>query len=187
MSARPLTAAGRTPAANSAPIDIPETTPMMIRSMAGGTRVETPPAAANTAVAYALGYFLRSMAGSATEPIAAVLALGEPEIPEKNNVEKITISASPPGMRPTNTSAMSMMRRAMPPCDINVPASTNSGMASNGNESRPARNFCGRTIRNSGELYSRPAIAEMPRAMPTGTDSSKVMTSVAAMTRPMDC
>ena len=100
-------------------------------------------------------------------------------------VEKITISASPPGIRPTNTLAISIIRRAMPPCDIRVPARTNSGIASNGNESSPAKNFCGRTTRNSGELYSKPAIADMPSEIPTGTDNRSVTTRVTTMARPI--
>ena len=83
MMARPSTTAGTIPAAKSAPIDIPATTPMMMRSMAGGTRVDTPPAAAKMAVANSAGYFFCRIAGNAIEPIAAVFALGEPEIPEK--------------------------------------------------------------------------------------------------------
>ena len=152
MMASPRTTAGTIPAANSAPMDIPETTPMMMRSMAGGTRVETPPADAKTAVAKATGYFFSRMAGSAMEPIAAVFALGEPEMPENSITERMTTSPSPPGRRPTKSIAISTMRRAMPPCEINVPASTKSGTANSGNESRPARYFCGRTMRNSGEL-----------------------------------
>ena len=173
------------PAANSPPIDMPATTPMMIRSIAGGTRVDTPPAAANTAVAKSLGYFLLSMAGIATEPIAAVLALGDPEIPENKHVDTMTMSARPPGIRPTKTIAMSTIRRAMPPCDISDPARTNSGMANSGNESSPATNFCGRVIRNSGELYRSPARADTPSAIATGTESRSMTTSVMKATSPM--
>ena len=68
----------------------------MIKSIAGGTRVETPPAAAKTAVANSGGYFNFFIAGIATEPIAAVFALGDPDIPDISNAEKITTIASPP-------------------------------------------------------------------------------------------
>ena len=152
IRARPSTIAGVMPAANRAPIDIPETTPMMIRSIAGGTRVETPPAEAKTAVAKAGGYCRWRIAGRATEPIAAVFALGEPEMPENSIVDRMTTRPRPPGKRPTNCIARSTIRRAMPPCEMSEPARTNSGTASSGKESRPARNFCGITIRNSGEL-----------------------------------
>jgi hypothetical protein len=83
--------------------------------MAGGTRVDTPPADAKTAVAKAAGYFFFFMAGSAMEPIAAVFAAGEPEIPENIMTERITTSPSPPGRRPTKSIAISTIRRAMPP------------------------------------------------------------------------
>ena len=42
---------------------------------------------------------------------AAVFALGEPEIPENSIAERITTTPNPPGIRPTNTMAMSTMRR----------------------------------------------------------------------------
>ncbi len=114
---------------------------MMIRSIAGGTRVETPPAEAKTAVANAGGYFRCRIAGRATEPMAAVFALGEPEMPENSIVDRMTTRPRPPGRRPTNCIARSTIRRAMPPCEMSAPASTNSGTASSGKESRPARNF----------------------------------------------
>ena len=51
MIATPFTTAGKIPAAKSPPIEILAMTPIIIRSIAGGTSVETPPAAAKTAVA----------------------------------------------------------------------------------------------------------------------------------------
>ena len=51
-------------------------------------------------------------------------------------------------------------------------------------ESRPATNFCGRVMRNSGELYSNPARADTAKAMATGTDMRSMMTSVMKATSP---
>jgi len=109
--------------------------------MAGGTRVDTPPAALKIAVANSGGYFILRMAGIATDPIAAVLALGDPEIPDINIVEEITTKPNPPYILPTKTIARSTIRLANPPCDINCPASTNKGIAISGNESSPDKNF----------------------------------------------
>ncbi len=111
----PSTTAGTIPAAKRAPIDIPATTPMMMRSMAGGTSCETPPADANIAVANAGGYPFSRIDGIAIEPIAAVFAAGEPEMPENIITETTTTSPSPPGRRPTKSIAISTIRRAMPP------------------------------------------------------------------------
>ena len=102
MIATPFTTAGKIPAAKSPPIEILAMTPIIIRSIAGGTSVETPPAAAKTAVANSGGYFNFFIAGIATEPIAAVFALGEPEIPDISIVENITTKANPPRICPTN-------------------------------------------------------------------------------------
>ena len=74
--ARPFNAAGTTPAAKRPPIEMFATTPMMMRSIAGGTRVETPPAlgvrwpSANGARVLSFA----SSSGRATEPMAAVFA-----------------------------------------------------------------------------------------------------------------
>ena len=111
----PSTIAGTIPAANNAPIDMPATTPMMMRSMAGGTSWETPPAEANTAVAKAVGYPFSRIDGNAIDPIAAVFAAGEPEIPENIMTARTTTSPNPPGRRPTRSIAISTIRRAIPP------------------------------------------------------------------------
>ena len=89
MSARPLTIPGRRPAANSPPMEMFATTPIMMRSIEGGTSCEVPPAAAINAVAKGRGYLRFSISGSVTEPTAAVSALADPQIPEKNMVERI--------------------------------------------------------------------------------------------------
>ena len=94
--ATPFTIAGNIPAANSPLIDMLAITPIIIRSIAGGTSVETPPAAAKTAVANTGGYLSFFIAGIATDPIAAVFALGDPDIPEISKAEKITTRARPP-------------------------------------------------------------------------------------------
>jgi isopentenyl diphosphate isomerase/L-lactate dehydrogenase-like FMN-dependent dehydrogenase len=75
---------------------MPDTIPIIIKSIDGGMMEAVAPEAAKRAVAKAGGYFLLSISGIVVEPIAAVSALAEPQTPEKNIVERITTNPSPP-------------------------------------------------------------------------------------------
>jgi hypothetical protein len=98
------------------------------------------------------------MAGSVTEPIAAVSALEEPEMPENSMVASTTTRPRPPRIPPTNTVASATMRRAMPPCPMMAPDRMNSGMARSGNESMWAR------VLNAYAAPSMPAHIRRKRA-----------------------
>ena len=69
-------------------MEMPETTPIMMRSIDGGIIDAVAPDAASSAVAKGLGYFRLSISGMVVAPIAAVSALAEPQTPEKNIVDK---------------------------------------------------------------------------------------------------
>src|SRR3954447_20095075 len=60
-------------------------------------------------------------------------ATADPVTPPKNIEATHTICARLPGNQPTNTSAISTRRRAMPPRAIRVPANTKKITASSGN------------------------------------------------------
>ena len=142
---------GKIPAANNPPIDMPETIPIMIRSIDGGIIEAVAPDAAKRAVANGFGYFLFSISGIVVEPIAAVSALAEPHTPEKNIVAKITTNPSPPFTLPTNIKQKLTILAAIPPLPIMVPAKINIGIARRVKLLMPVRNFWGARTNNSGE------------------------------------
>ena len=75
--------AGRKPPKKSAPIETPATPAYTTMAMQGGTRMPMLHAAQTMAAARAGSYPACFMAGIITEPMAAVSAAVEPEIPEK--------------------------------------------------------------------------------------------------------
>ncbi len=141
MNYRAFTKPGKNPAAKSPPIEMLATTPIIMRSIEGGTIVAVPPAAANRAVAKGGGYLRFNISGIVIEPIAAVSALAEPHTPEKNIVPKTTTIPKPPRTRPTSTNDMFTMRPAIPPCPIIVPAKIKRGIANSVKESMPLSTF----------------------------------------------
>ena len=86
---------------------------MMMRSIEGGTSWEVPPAAAINAVAKGRGYLRFSISGSVTDPTAAVSALADPHIPEKNMVERIATIPMAPRILPMKSIARLTMRVAI--------------------------------------------------------------------------
>ena len=64
-----------------------------------------------------------------TEPMAALSAMAEPEMPPKIIEAPTTTMPSPPGMKPKAARAKPMMRRPTPPRLISSPATMKSGMA----------------------------------------------------------
>ena len=155
------------------------TTPIIIRSIEGGTSCDVPPAAAIIAVANGVGYRFFFIAGIVTDPIAAVSALAEPQTPEKYIVETIDTIPSPPRNLPTKTIARSIILCAIPPWPIIVPAKINRGIASRVNESIPDIYFCGRKIKKSGDITKIAANEANPRDIAIGTER----TSKTAKTR----
>ena len=187
MRANALTTDGRIPAAKRPPTDIFATTPMMMRSMDGGTSDDAPPAEAKRAVEKSVGYLFLFISGNITDPMAAVFALPDPQIAPKKNVEIVTTIPRPPRIRPKNTSVRSTIRRAIPPYDMIAPAKIKNGMASNVKESNPDINFWGKNIKKSGSkaIYMRPARAEIPRAIPIGTESNRAAKKTINITIPI--
>ena len=141
MSARPLKIPGKMPAANNPPIEMPETIPIMIKSIEGGMIEAVAPDAAKRAVANGFGYFLFNISGMVVDPIAAVSALADPHTPEKNIVARITTKPSPPLTLPTKIKQKFTIRAAIPPLPIIVPAKINIGIARSVKLLIPPRNF----------------------------------------------
>ena len=137
-------------------------------------------------MAKGFGYLRFAISGSVTDPTAAVSALAEPQIPEKNIVERIATMPIAPRIFPTKSMARLTMRVAIPPRPMMVPARMKSGIASSGKESKPASTRCGKMMRKSGESQRIPASAAMPSAIPIGTEKASVRTRVTAITSPMD-
>ena len=115
-------------------MDMFATTPIRIKSVDGGIRVEVAPAEASRAAANCGGYPCRRRPGSVTFPIAAVSADDEPEMPWKNSEATTMAEPRPPRPRPTVMFATSISRAAMPPSDMIAPAKINRGIVRNGNE-----------------------------------------------------
>jgi hypothetical protein len=76
------------------------------------------------------------------EEIAAVDAAPDPETAAMPIPATVATSIRLPVIQPTSATEKSMMRRAMPPCSMMIPASTKNGMAMIVNESRPAYMRC---------------------------------------------
>ena len=185
MRAKAFTKPGKKPAAKRPPIEILATTPIIIKSIEGGTIVAVPPAAASKAVAKGAGYFRFNISGIVIEPIAAVSALAEPQTPEKNIVPKTTTMPKPPRTRPTRTKDMFTIRPAIPPWPIIVPAKIKSGIANKVNESMPLRIFCGKVTKNSGEMMNKPTEVAIPKEIAIGTDAIRQISNTARTSTPM--
>ena len=99
----------------------------------GGIRIACTDPLTVTAVEKSRGYPLRSISGISTDPMEAVSATAEPEMPPKNVEARIFTSDNPPRTKPTSTLAKATRRRDMPPSAIRAPASTKKGMASSEN------------------------------------------------------
>ena len=100
--------------------------------------------AATGAAAVAVGqsewttaYLGAAIAGTTSEPIAAVSASAEPETPPNMRQEATVTMPRPPGRKPRAVRVKLTIRLPMPPCDSNSPANMNSGTAISRNGSTP--------------------------------------------------
>lgn len=83
--------------------------------MLGGMMQPIVPAEEMTAAAKSGLYFFSTIIGTMKEPMAETVAAAEPEIAPKNMQATTVTIARPPVMKPTKHSAMSTMRREIPP------------------------------------------------------------------------
>ena len=77
---------------------------------------------------------LRSIAGPRMRASIAASATAEPETPPISADTTIATCARPPVIQPVSALASAMIRSVMPDEFIRLPASTNSGTASSGND-----------------------------------------------------
>ena len=80
------------------------------------------PAAAIKAAEKALLYPAFSISGSMMAPMAAVVAMPEPDSAAKNAQEITATIARPPRTQPTRLEAKSTIRLEIPPASIRAPA-----------------------------------------------------------------
>jgi hypothetical protein len=112
------------------------------------------------------------------EPIAEASATEEPEMPENSTSEATTTMPRPPRIWPTIAEASATRRREMPLVSISAPASTNSGIATNGNGSMPDIIFCA-TVSSGMPSVMKPAIVASAMLNATGMPSTSSATNTA--------
>ena len=87
------------------------------------------PGTATDASANRLSYPASIIAGTIILPIAAQVAVGEPDNAPKIMQDRIDTTPNPPGIHPRIASQKSVSLLEIPPEDIRLPASINNGMA----------------------------------------------------------
>ena len=102
------------------------------------------------------------MAGIMIDPMAAVSAAVEPEIPEKKISETIETIPRPFLKWPTRALARLTSLSEIPPVSIKAPARMNRGTARRGKESHPVKIFWGRMTRGIFPFNRRPKIEARP-------------------------
>ena len=75
--------------------------------------------------------------GMISDPMAAVSAIAEPEIPPNSRQETTQTTPSPPGMKPKRVTAKATMRLPTPPLESSSPPKMNNGTAIRRNGSTP--------------------------------------------------
>jgi hypothetical protein len=109
------------------------------------------------------------MAGIMIEPIAAVSAAVEPEIPEKKISETIETMPKPFLKWPTKARARLTSRREIPPVSIKDPARMKKGTARRGKESEPVKIFWGTMTSGMFPFIRRPRMEANPMLKAMGT------------------
>jgi len=128
-----------------------------------------PQAAHTIAVARAGLYPAWFMAGMRIEPIAAVSAAVDPDIPEKKISETMDTIPRPFLKWPTRARARLTSLMEIPPVSISAPARIKKGTANNGKESEPVKIFCGTMTRGIFPFINRPRIEARPILKAMGT------------------
>jgi len=118
----------------------------MTRVMLGGIRLPIGEEVIVTAVAKSFGYPEFDIAGIRIDPIAAVSADAEPEMPPKNMLASILLWARPPVICPTSWFANLTSLSPAPLLLIISPARIKSGMASSEKDSILVAIRCTTTI-----------------------------------------
>ena len=92
-------------------------------------------------------------------PIAATVAVGEPDSAPKIIHARMEAQAKPPGIQPISAFAKSQSRLEMPPEDMRLPAIIKNGMAIRVKLSMEVNSFCAQTNRSTlppSAVASRP-------------------------------
>jgi hypothetical protein len=122
------------------------------------------------------------------EPMAAVSAAVEPEIPEKKISETIETMPRPFLKCPTKAWARLTSLNEIPPVSIKDPAKMKKGTARRGKESDPVKIFCGTITRGMVPLMRRPRTEANPMLNAMGmfraTKAIKVMLRIKPMGNP---
>jgi hypothetical protein len=109
------------------------------------------------------------MAGTITDPMAAVVAGEEPEMAAKNMEARTVIWARPPVKLPTRELANLTRRSEIPPLDITFPARIKKGIAIMGKELTALNITWGAMDMSTVVKVQIEAKAAIPRAMAMGT------------------
>ena len=129
----------------------------------GGIRIACTDPLTVTAVEKSRGYPLRSISGISTDPIDAVSATADPEIPPKKVDARMFTTDRPPRTKPTRTLAKATRRRDMPPSAISAPARTKNGIASSENLFTPLAIWI-ITASSGKSIHSAPSSDARPNA-----------------------
>ena len=159
---------GTRPARKRSLIDTCASTPYTTMMTDGGMIGPTMADAALHAAAKAASKPSFFIALISTVPRPAASACATPDMPAKIRLAKMLTCARPPRRWPTSATANSKIRAAMPPMFIRLPASTNSGIASNGKLSMPEDMRCTTSEIGTGELNCSQARAAATSANATG-------------------
>ena len=115
------------------------------------------------------------MAGMVRAPMAATVAGPEPLMAPKNMQVATVVSAMPPYMPPTSSSASPSRRWESPPAPMNTPAAMKNGMAMVGKLSSEVKDTWARYSMGSVSAQRMVVSADMPRPMAMGTPVTQKM------------
>jgi hypothetical protein len=125
------------------------------------------------------------MAGIMMEPMAAVSAAVDPEIPEKKISDTMETIPNPFLKWPTKAWARLTSLIEIPPVSIKAPARIKKGTAKRGKESQPVKIFCGTMIRGMFPFIRRPRIEASPMLKAMGTLMATRATKAMLRMRPI--
>ena len=129
-----MSSPGTMPPMKSLPIDTLPRKPYRMRPIDGGIVAVISAPTAMTAHGEAAREALLEHRGPRMRASIAASATAEPDTPPISADTTIATCARPPVIQPVITLASEMMRSVMPETFIRLPASTNSGTASSGND-----------------------------------------------------
>ena len=127
--AHPIRIPGVMPPINIDPTEASVQDEYEIMTVDGGMIQPSTPATATVPNANFFSYPAISIDGTMILPIAAQVAVGEPDKAPNNMHAKMETTPMPPGIQPRIESQKSVKRLEMPPADIKFPESMKSGIA----------------------------------------------------------